>query len=257
MIAVLIPGLLGLLLWRWAVSGRTQPLAPSSTGGHGLGLFLAGMLVVQVLPVVLMPFVNADPDELTLSGQLAVQAACNLAGIGLVLGLAARLTGGLPALGLRRHRGAPAWITALSPWLAAVPLLAAAKWANTAVIELVGGQPKTQDHMLHFLEQGSVDPLWVWTAMVLILPVCEEILFRGALFGELRRRMPAASAMLVSGLLFGMLHDTSVVLPVAVLGALLAWLYERTGSLTVPCLVHILQNGVTLTLITLFPEEML
>lgn len=252
-----MPGLLGLILWRAGVAGRTQSMQPESTGSSGLALFLIGFAALQVLSVVCMQIVGGDVSELSLSTSLAVQAGSNVGAVVLVLCLVTRLPGGLAGLGLRGHQGAWAWLTALAVWLTALPLLMGAKWANGGLLELLGQAPKTQQHLLRFLDEGSVDRLWIWTAMVLILPVCEEILFRGALYGGLRRHMPAALAMLVSGLVFGLLHDPSVMLPVAALGAVLAWVYERTGSLKVPCLVHVLQNGVTLTLVTLFPEEIL
>jgi len=173
-----------------------------------------------------------------------------------VLLLAARLPGGLAELGFRRHQGANPLFTAFSAWLVILPLLALAKLANEGLLEAMGLPVVPQDHMSRFLSEGSMNPVWIWTAMVLILPLCEELLFRGALYGGLRRRMPLPLAMMASGLLFGLLHDPSVILPVAVLGTMLAWLYERTGSLVAPCLVHLLQNGVTLTVLTLLPEEL-
>lgn len=253
---LVLPTAAGALLWIWLVAGRTRPLAPEETSVHGLGLFVPGLLAVHLLPALAMLVIGGDPDEVSLSGRLALQVASNLAGVGLVLLLAARLAEGLPALGLRRHRGPNPLVMALSTWLVTLPLLALAKLANEGLLEALGLPVVPQDHLSRFLAEGSLNPFWVWTAIVLILPLCEELLFRGALYGGLRRRLPAPLAMLASGLLFGLLHDASVILPVAVLGTVLAWLYERSGSLLAPYLVHVLQNGITLTVLTLLPEEL-
>lgn len=253
---LVLPALLGGVLWHWLVAGKTRALAPGDTCEHGLGLFIPGLLAVQLLPALAMLVIGREPAEVSLGGRLAVQAGCNLAGVGLVLILAARLPGGLGGLGFRRHQGPNVLVTALAAWLVTLPFLALAKLANEGLLEALGYPVVTQDHMSRFLAEGAVNPLWVWTAMVLILPLCEELLFRGALYGGLRRRLPLPVAMVASGLLFGLLHDPSVILPVAVLGTMLAWLYERTGSLVAPCLVHLLQNGVTLTVLTLLPEEL-
>ena len=253
---LVLPALLGAVLWQWLVAGKTRALAPEATNEHGLGLFIPGLLAQLLLPAVVMFVLNRELAEVSLGGRLAVQAGCNLAGVGLVLVLAARLHGGLAGLGFRRHQGANPLVTALAAWLVTLPLLTLAKLANEGLLEALGYPVVTQAHMSRFLAEGALNPAWVWTAMVLILPLCEELLFRGALYGGLRRRLPLPVAMVASGLLFGLLHDPSVILPVAVLGTMLAWLYERTGSLIAPCLVHLLQNGITLTVLTLFPEEL-
>jgi hypothetical protein len=92
--------------------------------------------------------------------------------------------------------------------------------------------------------------VFVWLAMVVLVPALEEFAFRGALFGGLRRRLPTGLAMLVSALVFAALHPPAVALQVACLGLLLAWAYERTGSLVVPWMIHMLHNGLTLLMLS-------
>lgn len=84
--------------------------------------------------------------------------------------------------------------------------------------------------------------------VILAAPFAEELFFRGFLFGGLRGRMSLWPAALVSGLLFGLVHLPGGVLqvpPLAVFGVLLAWLYERTGSLGPPIFVHMIQNAIS------------
>jgi len=86
--------------------------------------------------------------------------------------------------------------------------------------------------------------------VVLAAPVAEEVFFRGFLFGGLRGRMSFWPAAAVSGLLFGLVHlpgGPLQVPPLAVFGVLLAWLYERTGSLWPPILMHAIQNAISFT----------
>jgi len=99
--------------------------------------------------------------------------------------------------------------------------------------------------------QARRSPL-VWAIMVVVLPTCEELLFRGALYGGLRRVLHPVAAVVISALLFGVAHGnvTTLLLPVTALGVALALLYERTASLTVPILFHALHNGLTLALAT-------
>lgn len=80
-----------------------------------------------------------------------------------------------------------------------------------------------------------------------VAPMCEEFLFRGAIFTSLRRwgTLPAA---LVTGLIFGGVHATSApvgdLLPLAALGFGLCLLYRYSGSLY-PCMAaHSLNNSI-------------
>lgn len=80
-----------------------------------------------------------------------------------------------------------------------------------------------------------------------VAPVCEELFFRGFLFGALRRR-GLAVATLVTGTAFGAAHVASApigfIVPLAALGMMLCLLYERTGSLY-PCMaLHALNNSI-------------
>ena len=88
--------------------------------------------------------------------------------------------------------------------------------------------------------------------VVLWAGVGEEILYRGYVHGALSRSHGFAVAALVSSSLFAVRHATQLALvdpypwPAAVswcvlafvLGIVFAWLYERTGSLTLPVVAH-------------------
>ncbi len=84
-------------------------------------------------------------------------------------------------------------------------------------------------------------------AIVVAAPFCEEVFFRGLLFAGLRARIPFAAAAVVSGVIFGSIHlatgNLAAVVPLAVLGAMLAWLYERTGTLWAPIALHAANNA--------------
>ena len=87
------------------------------------------------------------------------------------------------------------------------------------------------------------------TAMV-IAPCAEEVLFRGLLFRYLRDRNGFIPAALISSMLFGLMHDSNSG-PVAVLGFLLAWLYQRSGNLWLSILLHAMFNSMMISLLFL------
>ena len=87
----------------------------------------------------------------------------------------------------------------------------------------------------------------------LIGPVTEELLFRGVVYPVIRHRTSRLIAMLVSGGLFALVHTNLLgFLPIMLLGCVLAYLYERTGSLASPLAVHILHNTFLMSLALVF-----
>lgn len=72
----------------------------------------------------------------------------------------------------------------------------------------------------------------------------EEILFRGALLGCLRK-YGDVSAIIISAFLFGAIHGNLIQMPFAfVLGLYLGYVAVKTRNLVYPMLVHAVNNGV-------------
>ena len=85
--------------------------------------------------------------------------------------------------------------------------------------------------------------LWLFALTVLAAPLCEEFIFRGLIFGGLRRSMPAAQAIVISAAVFAAVHPALSLLPVFVVGLCTAWVYERSKTLLAPMLVHAAYNA--------------
>ncbi len=119
-----------------------------------------------------------------------------------------------------------------------------------------GGATGTQPILVFFAEQSDLGPrLVIGLSAVVFAPVFEEILFRGFLFRNLKEVMDPTFAMAASGLAFGLAHmDLGALLPLAALGATLAFLYERSGTLLVPIGVHSLWNLGSLAATLLIAE---
>lgn len=94
--------------------------------------------------------------------------------------------------------------------------------------------------------------LWMMLVSVLVVGPAEELLFRGAVQGLLKRAWGTWPAILGAAALFGSLHlfgglSASALAYVAVaflLGVVLGVFYEETGTLVVPALAHGLFNAV-------------
>ncbi|HEX4109584.1 MAG TPA: CPBP family intramembrane glutamic endopeptidase [Solirubrobacteraceae bacterium] len=81
-----------------------------------------------------------------------------------------------------------------------------------------------------------------------IAPMCEETLFRGYMFTALRNWRGLWPAVLITGVIFGLVHGASSpagdLLPLALLGAGLCLLYWRTGSLYPGIAAHSINNSI-------------
>lgn len=79
-------------------------------------------------------------------------------------------------------------------------------------------------------------------------PLIEEFLMRRWLYVAMRRKMPVAPAILFNGALFGLLHGRDF-MGTAMHAFFFCWVYERTGNLKVPILVHAYGNMLALLMI--------
>lgn len=87
---------------------------------------------------------------------------------------------------------------------------------------------------------------------VIVAPICEEFVFRGYIYGTLKRFSCRFFAATISALFFAVVH-TSLwsVVPLFIVGFLLALIYEISGSLWAAIFTHALFNGIT-TFILIF-----
>lgn len=85
--------------------------------------------------------------------------------------------------------------------------------------------------------------LWIVALAVVAAPLCEEFIFRGLIYGGLRRSLPVWQAMAASAAIFAVVHPPISMLPVFVVGLCTAWTYERTRTLLAPMLVHAVYNA--------------
>jgi membrane protease YdiL (CAAX protease family) len=73
----------------------------------------------------------------------------------------------------------------------------------------------------------------------IIGPVFEEILFRGLIFGELRKITKVRLALFIQGALFGIYHLNVIQGSYAfIIGILLGYVYYRSNSIVAPMIVH-------------------
>lgn len=125
------------------------------------------------------------------------------------------------------------------------------RFVYAVIINVLGIKVQPQEVLMQLDLHGEGFVL-AFVVVAVFAPVAEEIFFRGFLYGGLRRRGGAASAMLVSSIFFTALHlSVGLFIPIFVLGLFLAWLYEHTGSLYPGIFLHAANNGLALLLLLL------
>ena len=92
-------------------------------------------------------------------------------------------------------------------------------------------------------------------SLVVIAPVAEEVLFRGYLLGKLRKSVPVWVAVILTSLLFALVHfQWNVALDTFALSVVLCLLRLFSKSLWAPILLHAMKNGLAFYLLFINPS---
>jgi len=260
LIITVVAGLcLAALVIRWAVRRLGDPLAaapsrPNSLREDALAFAVAAYLAGLLAFAGGVKLAAGEADSL--AGSLAVGSGAQLAGVAACLYLAAqRFEGGIPAFfRSRAPAGAvgqfrPTVLTALVAF-AVCPF--ALRMTEQTVRFFAPDYTFPPHPTIERLQQGAL-PAWavaaLWTSAVAIAPLAEEMFFRGIVqtlvLNVWRRRWLAIG---LASLAFSAVHfpQPQAMPALAVLAVLLGYLYERTGSLVPPIVVHALFNLKTL-----------
>lgn len=77
----------------------------------------------------------------------------------------------------------------------------------------------------------------------ILLPISEELMFRGILYKRLHERQPFWYAAIWSSVMFAFLHsNTTQMIYAFLLGLMLSYVYEKFGSFRAPAFLHIVLN---------------
>ncbi len=138
----------------------------------------------------------------------------------------------------------PAW--AARSYLAVVPLLLALTYLLGLVYPWVG-LGEAPDRLVRGLSTLDRQDQWLaLTFAVLLLPLLEEVVFRGYLWHAMagRKDFGPRRALLYTTLLFTVMHAPSAWPVLFVLGAILGWIRWRGGRLRLAVGVHVAHNGL-------------
>ncbi len=94
-----------------------------------------------------------------------------------------------------------------------------------------------EDHARAYFIAGGI-------IAIAIAPIVEETFFRGFVFAGLSREMKFWAAATVSAVLFTVAHlEPLIFVPIFLIGLLMAYAYQKTGSLWVTIMIHMGYNA--------------
>lgn len=119
--------------------------------------------------------------------------------------------------------------------------------------------PVENPNLVNYPQQFALSPAATVVILVVLMPVVEEPLFRGLLFGSLRRHSRVLGYLL-SALIYGVycvwqftyaygtvdLRYLLLALEYLPMGLALAWCYDNGGSIWSPVALHAVLNALTL-----------
>lgn len=237
-----------------ALPGTEPPPGGESSESFPPGSWTPIAIVWGVLAVFAVSTLGAavvvafDPDLESAAATITFQAifAGSLFVVPLVLASGrGRALAPLSALGLRAFRGRDLGRAALAYLV----------YIGFALVYAILVRPDQEDIARDLgYDEGTLAAVLTGVLIVGASPIAEETFFRGFAFAGLRRRLPLWAAAVISGILFGLPHYTGpdsvgVVPQLAVFGIVLAWLYERTGSLWPPIFLHMVNNALAFSIL--------
>lgn len=147
-------------------------------------------------------------------------------------------------------------INAIKTWILSVLAVAFVSQTSLALLQLLGYKTKIEQVAVQNLQGSAGDPqlfMVLAFAIVFAAPIYEEIVFRGYLQGWLKGRVGRAGAVVITSLVFALVHyapeqgigNVSIIASLFTLSCFLGFLYERQQSLIAAILLHGIFNFVT------------
>lgn len=130
---------------------------------------------------------------------------------------------------------------------AAVVVMGAALCVGVNNLMIIGNISTVGEEYQEIMEALYSAPLVIQVvSLVVLTPVCEELVFRGLIFQRLRKKTTFMHAALNSAIVFGLMHMNLVqMLYGSLLGMVFAYVYEKYGSVKAPIAAHIAANFIS------------
>lgn len=227
--------------WSW---GALEAVVIGIIGSYafsGLVVVAASMLIPDFMDIV------QDPSNTV---QFLLNMVIVSAGILPILLFLLSTRTSVKELGFLRK---PRWKDMSTALVAYVPYIVILLGAFQLLSHFLPEQILNQQQDIGFTQTASLpDLLLVFVALVIITPLFEEMIYRGFVFKGLMRSFGFIPALLVSSLIFALVHgQLNVMVDTFLLGLALGYVYHRTGQLWASISLHMIKNAIAFSLLFL------
>ncbi len=143
-------------------------------------------------------------------------------------------------------------------YLGVIPVIFMVGMAVYFVIDLFKLKPPPQPIVgLLLSEKNAGLVLFSGIIAAIFGPFAEEVFFRGVIYNAIKKGLGIFWGIMITSALFSFLHTHALTyflvgfIPITILGIVLAYLYEKTGSLVPSVTLHVLNNLGSVSLVFL------
>lgn len=237
---------LGALIFSlWVDAGDLRSSAPL------MALFLTIIYIIELILLILVPWGVASLWRRHVAKQATVSATSPSAEQGAPeTPMAPQVNTWAPTRQTLGLTGWPRWRDlALAPAGLIVSLIVSGV-AISLCLNLPGFDASAEQNLGFDQYLIQWDLLAAFVALVIVPPICEEIAYRGWLYGKLRSRWGFVMSSLLVSLTFAVLHaPLNAAIVAFVLSFVACGLREITGSVYASMIMHMLKNGIAFWLL--------
>ena len=132
-------------------------------------------------------------------------------------------------------------------YIGLIPILASVMFLTMALFRIFDIPIEPQPILVILQEEDHIPSLiYMGFFTALLGPILEEVFFRGFAYSVFKKKLGIFAGIVLSAAFFAYVHaNLASFFPIFCLGVLLAYIYERTGSLIPSMTIHIIHNSVT------------
>jgi len=231
-----------------------QRLPPDEPLGPLLFIMIGGLSLWMFVPALALKLLHRGVRLESIKPTHAETVILGIVGgavplLFMLLGTVTRRQRGLQTLGVSERNFATAIYPALAGTVFILPLVGWVAVFSDWMMKRYQIQHPMKHELLEIMDQspGPLLKILIAFGAVIVAPLFEEFLFRGHLQTLLARvlRRPWL-AVIITSILFSLVHHWSIWLPIFTLSICLGYMYERTGNLWVTVLMHAMFNGFSI-----------
>jgi len=129
-----------------------------------------------------------------------------------------------------------------------LPILIIVIGGLSYLVQLTQYEPPPHPLVDIFVVEEKTNPTLIYCSIILactIGPIIEEIFFRGFCYNAIKKKWGVRAAMIITAAFFAIIHQSTFsFVPIFMLGIILAYLYERRGTLIPSITLHVLHNSL-------------